>query len=72
MYKFKQGKNRNVERLQNESKLKKNVEPLYYESWKLPFHILALVVAKLQKMVERGLLEYILPGSQWASSVVIL
>lgn len=72
MHKFKQGKNRNVERLQSKFKLKKNVEPSYYEWWKLPFHILALVVTKLQKMVEQGLLEYILPGNQWASSVVIL
>lgn len=36
------------------------------------FIFLALVVTKLQKMVEQGLLEYILPGNQWASSVVIL
>ena len=39
-------------------KLKENSHSSYFESCKLPIHILPLVVAKLKTMVEQGILEY--------------
>lgn len=42
----------------------------YFESHKLPIHLLHLVVAKL---VKEGILEHVPPGSsKWASLIVIL
>ena len=43
-------------------KLKENVAPSCYEAQKLPVHLLPLVVAKLQKLIEQDLLEHVLPG----------
>ena len=36
--------------------LKENKHPIYFESQKMSIHILPMVVAKLKKMVEQGLL----------------
>ena len=47
--------------------------PSYYEARKLPVHLLPLVVAKVQKLIEQGLLEHVPPrGSKWASPIVVL
>ena len=43
-------------------KLKENVTLSYYETRKLPVHLLPLVVAKVRKLIEHDLLEYVLPG----------
>ena len=53
--------------------LKENVTPSYYEAWKLPVHLLSLVVAKLRKLIEQDLLEHVPPGGRkWASPIVVL
>ena len=51
--------------------LKENVPPSHYEARKLP--LLPLVVVKLPKLIEQGLLEYVPPGgSKWVSPIVVL
>ena len=54
-------------------KLKENVIFSYYETQKLPVHLLPLVVAKLRKLIEQDLLEHVpLEGSKWALPIVVL
>ena len=53
--------------------LKENVTPSYYEARKSRVHLLPLVVAKLQKLIEQDLLGHVPPGgSKWASPIVVL
>ena len=54
-------------------KLKENVTPSNYEAQKLPVYLLLLVVAKLLKLIEQDLLEYVPSGgSKWSSPIVVL
>lgn len=43
-------------------RLKENYHPKYVESRKVPIHIPALVVAKLNKMIQQGELERVTQG----------
>ena len=54
-------------------RLKENHHPTYFESRRLPVHILPAVVAKLKKMIEQGILEKAPQGgSNWASPIVAI
>ena len=45
----------------------------FYKARKIPVHLLPLVGAKLQKLMEQDLLEHVPPrGSKWASIIVVL
>ena len=53
--------------------LKENITPSYHKAWKLPVHLLSLVVEKLRKLMGQELLEHVpLGSSRWASPIVVL
>ena len=54
-------------------RLKENHHPSYVESRKLPIHILPMVVAKINKMIQQGTLEKATQGrSNWTSLIVVI
>ena len=53
--------------------LKENYDPRYIQARWLPIHILPIVVSKLEKMIQQGILEKVThEGSNWASPVVTI
>ena len=70
---IKMEKTEKLKKYKTSLRLKENVTLSYYEVRKLPVHLLPLVVAKLRKFIEQGLLEHVPPGSsKWASLIVVL
>ena len=53
--------------------LKENYHLRYIQARQLPIHILPIVVSKLKKMIQQGILEKVTHGgSDWASSIVAI
>ncbi|PAA81730.1 hypothetical protein BOX15_Mlig033926g4 [Macrostomum lignano] len=53
--------------------LKDNAQPSYFEARQVPIHMKPLVIEKLRKMVQSGILEPVPPGgSRWASPIVVV
>lgn len=53
--------------------VKENNHPNYFEPQKIPIHFLPMVVAKLKKMIEQGILEKVTQGcNSWVSPIVMI
>ena len=53
--------------------LKENARPSYFEARELPIHLKTKVIAKLNSMIDQGILERVPPGgSRWASPIVVV
>ena len=53
--------------------LKDHARPSYFEARSVPIHLKPMVVQKLRKLIEEGVLEPVPPGgSRWASPIVVV